>query len=52
MALVNSPTSFYTLRFLLGAAEAGFFPGVILYLLILVSAPAFTPGVKAVSGLL
>ncbi|MGV7208237.1 MFS transporter [Oxalobacteraceae bacterium A2-2] len=25
-------TSFYVLRFLLGAAEAGFFPGVILYL--------------------
>lgn len=32
MALVQGPTSFYVLRFLLGAAEAGFFPGVILYL--------------------
>ncbi len=32
MVFVNSPASFYTLRFLLGAAEAGFFPGVILYL--------------------
>ncbi|MFF1399779.1 MFS transporter [Streptomyces sp. NPDC058287] len=32
MALVDSPTSFYALRFLLGAAEAGFFPGVILYI--------------------
>ncbi|WP_407548142.1 MFS transporter [Streptomyces sp. Pv4-95] len=32
MALVSSPTSFYVLRFLLGSAEAGFFPGVILYL--------------------
>ncbi|MEV6704065.1 MFS transporter, partial [Streptomyces sp. NPDC051453] len=32
MATVNSPTSFYALRFLLGAAEAGFFPGVILYI--------------------
>lgn len=32
MAFVWSPTSFYVLRFLLGAAEAGFFPGVILYL--------------------
>jgi len=31
-ALVRSPTSFYLLRFLLGAAEAGFFPGVLLYL--------------------
>ena len=29
---VNSPTSFYVIRFLLGAAEAGFFPGIILYL--------------------
>jgi len=28
----SSETSFYVLRFLLGAAEAGFFPGVILYL--------------------
>ncbi|MFJ8949719.1 MFS transporter [Streptomyces sp. NPDC102381] len=32
MALVSSPTTFYLLRFLLGAAEAGFFPGVILYI--------------------
>jgi MFS transporter, ACS family, tartrate transporter len=32
MAFVNSPTSFYIMRFLLGAAEAGFFPGIILYL--------------------
>ena len=32
MALVQGPTSFYVLRFLLGAAEAGFFPGIILYL--------------------
>jgi D-galactonate transporter len=32
MMLVTSPTMFYTLRFLLGAAEAGFFPGVIFYL--------------------
>ncbi|WP_069266271.1 MFS transporter [Paraburkholderia nodosa] len=31
-ALVRSPSSFYVLRFLLGAAEAGFFPGVLLYL--------------------
>ena len=32
MALVKGPTSFYVLRFLLGLAVAGFFPGVILYL--------------------
>ncbi|NIE65926.1 MFS transporter [Burkholderia sp. Ax-1719] len=32
MALVQSSTSFYTLRFLLGVAEAGFFPGIIYYL--------------------
>jgi MFS transporter, ACS family, tartrate transporter len=31
-ALISGPTSFLVLRFLLGAAEAGFFPGVILYL--------------------
>ena len=32
MIFVNGPISFYVLRFLLGAAEAGFFPGIILYL--------------------
>jgi MFS transporter, ACS family, tartrate transporter len=32
MAFVWDSTSFYVLRFLLGAAEAGFFPGIILYL--------------------
>jgi MFS transporter, ACS family, tartrate transporter len=32
MIFVSGPRSFYALRFLLGAAEAGFFPGVILYL--------------------
>ncbi|SIO36499.1 Sugar phosphate permease [Singulisphaera sp. GP187] len=31
-ALVKTPTQFYTIRFLLGLAEAGFFPGVIVYL--------------------
>ncbi len=32
MVLVVGPNSFYAVRLLLGAAEAGFFPGVILYL--------------------
>jgi ACS family tartrate transporter-like MFS transporter len=32
MMLVQSPGSFYALRFLLGVAEAGFFPGIIFYL--------------------
>jgi D-galactonate transporter len=29
---VSSPIAFYVMRFLLGMAEAGFFPGIILYL--------------------
>lgn len=32
MIFVHTPRSFYVLRFVLGAAEAGFFPGIILYL--------------------
>ena len=31
-AIVKTPGQFYTVRFLLGLAEAGFFPGVIVYL--------------------
>ncbi|MDN3224405.1 MFS transporter [Pseudomonas nunensis] len=31
MAFVKGETSFYVLRFILGAAEAGFFPGIIYY---------------------
>jgi len=31
LALVSGPVSFVTLRFLLGAAEAGFFPGILFY---------------------
>jgi ACS family tartrate transporter-like MFS transporter len=32
MALIGGEWSFYLVRFLLGAAEAGFFPGIIFYL--------------------
>src|SRR6202007_1770089 len=32
MIFIRGPLSFYVLRFLLGAAEAGFFPGMILYM--------------------
>ena len=32
MAFVNGPAAFYSLRFLLGLAEAGFFAGMIIYL--------------------
>jgi len=32
MIFIHGPRSFYAMRFLLGAAEAGFFPGMILYM--------------------
>lgn len=32
MLFVRTPTQFYAMRFLLGVAEAGFFPGVIFYM--------------------
>jgi MFS transporter, ACS family, tartrate transporter len=32
MAFVRTPHQFYTMRFVLGLAEAGFFPGIIVYL--------------------
>lgn len=32
MIFVQTPTQFYVLRFLLGVAEAGFFPGIVFYL--------------------
>ena len=40
LLFVTTPTEFYTLRLFTGAAEAGFFPGVVLYLsLIHISEP-------------
>ena len=33
MMFVKTPMQFYTMRFLLGAAEAGFFPGAVYYLM-------------------
>ena len=32
MIFIRGPVSFYSMRFVLGAAEAGFFPGIILYM--------------------
>lgn len=32
MIFIRGPITFYSMRFLLGAAEAGFFPGMILYM--------------------
>jgi MFS family permease len=32
MVFVSTPNQFYVLRFLLGVAEAGFFPGIVFYL--------------------
>lgn len=40
MAFVKGAVGFYTLRFLLGVAEAGFFPGIIYYLTYWVPAAA------------
>jgi len=42
MALIWNEASFLVVRFLLGAAEAGFFPGIILFLTLLV--PVLLPG--------
>src|SRR5258705_4463833 len=42
MAFVQTPVQFYIARFLLGALEAGFFPGIILYLTYLL--PSAPPG--------
>ena len=39
MALVNGETTFYVVRFLLGAAEAGFFPAILFYLTLWFPAP-------------
>ena len=49
VGLVRTPTQFYWARFLLGLAEAGFFPGIIVYL-----THWFAPGdrARAMSGLI
>jgi ACS family tartrate transporter-like MFS transporter len=39
MLLTRSPHTFYALRFLLGVAEAGFFPGIVFYLTHWIPAP-------------
>jgi len=51
---VKGTTTFYVMRFLLGAAEAGFFPGVILYLTYWFPAPerARTIAMFVVGGVL
>ncbi len=46
-AFVPGPTSYIVLRFLLGAAEAGFYPGVILYLTFWLP-PSVRSGVMAI----
>ena len=50
MALVTGPRSLYLVRFLLGAAEAGFFPGVILYLTYWFPSDVPCPDRRAVHG--
>jgi ACS family tartrate transporter-like MFS transporter len=42
MMFVRTPLQFYLMRFLLGMAEAGFFPGVVFYLM-----QWFPPGMRA-----
>src|ERR1700753_1300834 len=48
--LIRTPTQFYIARFVLGAAEAGFFPGGGLFLSHLVLAPDKTEARGAVMG--
>ena len=40
MAFVSGPTSLYVMRLLLGIAEAGFIPGITLYILLWVLLPS------------
>src|ERR1051326_2911704 len=49
---VNSAFSFYLLRFLLGAAEAGFFPEIILYLTYWFPVEANTSGKVSFPGMI
>jgi MFS family permease len=39
LALMSTPAEYYLLRFLLGAAEAGLFPGILLYVTFWIPAP-------------
>jgi len=49
-AMVTGSTSFAVVRFLLGLAEAGFFPGIVLLLHLLVSKPSSRPHRFRLSG--
>src|SRR6516164_628608 len=50
MAWVRTPTQFYIVRFLLGAAEAGFFPGVIYYLSLYRGRPSWRRALRIERG--
>lgn len=49
MMFVSTPTAFYVLRFLLGVAEAGFYPGVVLYLTFWLPSYAQSQGLACLS---
>ena len=49
MMFVRTPFEFYSVRLLLGIAEAGFFPGVLYYLTLLVSSDVRARGQSVAS---